>query len=164
VCCFDAATTVREAVASGVLASLDRPMTVPLRPGVALARIGVVGPDGAIELEALRLYGLPEAVPALLGGTPAVPVGRRAFAAEAAWDLPPPAPGATSVLDVTVASSRQGDLARASLAASARFVEPDAAAWTTDTVRVMARNVSPSATFDLGPATLSVAVTKRRLR
>jgi hypothetical protein len=28
---------------------------------------------------------------------------------------------------------------------------------------VMARNISPSATFDLSPATLSVAVTKRRI-
>ena len=32
----------------------------------------------------------------------------------------------------------------------------------TNTVRVMAHNVPPSATFDLGPATLSVQVTKRQ--
>ncbi|MBX6741375.1 MAG: hypothetical protein IRY87_04910 [Acetobacteraceae bacterium] len=30
-------------------------------------------------------------------------------------------------------------------------------------IRVMARNISLSATFDLGPATLSVQVTKRRV-
>lgn len=90
-----------------------------------------------------------------------MPVGQRAFAAEVAWDLPSLAPGATSVLDVTVPGGRQGDLARASLATSARFVELDAAAWTTGMVRVMTRNVSPSATFDLGLTTLSVAVTKR---
>jgi len=33
--------------------------------------------DGQIELEALRLYGLPEAAPALLCGIPALPVGQR---------------------------------------------------------------------------------------
>jgi hypothetical protein len=30
-------------------------------------------------------------------------------------------------------------------------------------VRVMARNISPTATFDLGPATLSVEVSKQRV-
>jgi hypothetical protein len=57
----------------------------------------------------------------------------------------------------------QGDLADAALASSARFIELDAAAWTTNTVPVMARNISPSATFDLAAATLSVQVTKRRV-
>ena len=44
----------------------------PLQFGdaVAFAQIGIVGLDGQIELEALRLYGLPEAAPALLSGTP----------------------------------------------------------------------------------------------
>ena len=45
---------------------------------------------------------------------------------------------------------------------STRFIELDAAAWSNNTVRVMARNISP-ATFDLGAATLSVRVTKRRV-
>jgi hypothetical protein len=57
----------------------------------------------------------------------------------------------------------QGDLAHAALAASTRFVELDATAWSNNTVRVMARNISATATFDLGTATLSVAVTKRRI-
>ena len=51
----------------------------------------------------------------------------------------------------------------AALASSTRFVEFDATAWSNNTVRVMARNISPGATFDLGPATLSLAVTKRRV-
>jgi hypothetical protein len=89
-------------------------------------------------------------------------VGRREFAAEVAWDLPSLAPGATSLLDVTVAGCRQGDLMHAALASSTRFIELDAAAWSNDTARVMARNISPTATFDLGPATLSVQVTKWR--
>lgn len=55
-----------------------------------------------------------------------------------------------------------GDLAHTALASSTRFVELDAAAWSNNTVRVVAGNVS-LATFDLGAATLSVQVTKRRV-
>ncbi|MBR0661944.1 hypothetical protein [Neoroseomonas oryzicola] len=55
----------------------------------------------------------------------------------------------------------QGDLAHAALASSTRFIELDAAAWSNNKVRVMARNIS-GATFDFGAATLSVQVTKRR--
>ena len=58
--------------------------------------------------------------------------------------------------------ARQGDRGDASLASSTRFVELDAFVWSNNTVRVMARNVS-GGDFDLGAATLSVAVTKRRL-
>ncbi|MBR0671764.1 hypothetical protein [Neoroseomonas soli] len=56
---------------------------------------------------------MPEAAPSLLCGTPALPVGQREFAAEVSWDLPSLAPGATSLLDVTVNGARQGDLAHA---------------------------------------------------
>jgi hypothetical protein len=63
---------------------------VRLAGAVAFAQIGVVGLDGQIELEALRLYDLPEA-----GGgaglalrTPTLPVGQRESATEVAWDLP----------------------------------------------------------------------------
>ncbi len=121
------------------------------------------GSSGQIEVEALRLYGLPEAAPAPLCGTPALPVGQREFVAEVAWDLPSLAPGATGLLDVTVNGARQGDLAHAALASSTRFIELDAAMWSNNTVRVMARNISPTATFDLGAATLSLAARKRRL-
>lgn len=55
-----------------------------------------------------------------------------------------------------------GDLAHTALASSTRFVELGAAAWSNNTVRVVAGNVS-LATFDLGAATLSVQVTKRRV-
>ncbi|MBR0658694.1 hypothetical protein [Neoroseomonas oryzicola] len=134
-----------------------------LDPAGPVAQIGIVGFDGQIEVEALRLYGLPEAAPALLCGTPALPVGQREFAAEVSWDLPNLAPGATSLLDVTVAGARQGDIAQAALASSTRFIELDAAAWSINMVRVMARNISPTATFDLGAATLSVAARKRGL-
>ncbi len=143
-------------------ASLNRRMTVRLAGPVAFAQIGTVGLDGQIELEALRLYGLPEGAPALLTGTPTVPVVQREFAAEVALDLPSLAGGAAHLVDVAVAGARQGDRAEASLASSTRLIELDAAAWSNKTVRVLARNVSGAA-FDLGAATLSVAVTKRRI-
>ena len=68
------------------------------RPGVAYAQVGIVGFDGPIELQALRLYGLPEAAPAVLNGTPLLSgalsgSGRREFAAEVSWDLPSLAAG-----------------------------------------------------------------------
>ena len=50
----------------------------------------------------------------------------------------------------------------AALVSSMRFIEFDAAASSNNTVRVMARNISP-ATFHLGSATLSVQVTKRQV-
>ena len=66
--------------------------------------IGFVGP---IDVQSLRLYGLPEAVFALLCGMPAWPVGQRESATQVAWDLPSLASGATSLLDVTVSGVRQ---------------------------------------------------------
>ncbi|MCQ4160968.1 glycoside hydrolase family 55 protein [Roseomonas sp. GC11] len=144
-------------------ASLNRRMTVRVAADVAAAQISIVGFDGPIEIEALRVYGLPEHAPALLCGTPALPVGQRDLVAEITWDLPSLAPGATSLLDVAIPGARQGDLAQAALVSSTRFIELDAAAWTNNTVRVMARNMSPSATFDLVPVTLSVQVKKRRV-
>ena len=176
---FDAAMKVRENLAGDALASiiplqwntpskawtggaamadasLNKRMTVRFGPGIAFAQIGIVGFDGQIEVEALRLYDLPEAAPALLCGTPALPVGQREFAVEVAWDPPNLAPGAASLLDVTVAGARHGDLVHAALISSTRFIELDVAAWANNTVRVMVRNISPTAAFDLGSATLSV--------
>jgi hypothetical protein len=138
-------------------------MRVWLGLGVAFRQIAIVGLDGQIELEALRLCGLPEAAPALLCGTPTLPVGQREFAAETTLDLPSLAAGAVRLVDVTVTGARQGDRAEASLASSTRFIELDAFVWSNNTVRVMARNVSGGA-FNLGAATLSVQVTKRRIR
>jgi len=99
----------------------------------------------------------------VLNGTPLLPQsGQREFAAEVAWELPSLAPGTTSVIDVTVSGARAGDLAQASLMSSTRFIELNAAVWSNNTVRVMARNIS-GATFDLAAATLSVGVVKRRV-
>jgi hypothetical protein len=90
---FDAAGNIRVDVAGDVLASLttvlwngpakgwsagapmddanlNRRQTIRVGPAVAYAQVGVVGFDGPIDLQALRLYGLPEAAPAVLNGTP----------------------------------------------------------------------------------------------
>jgi hypothetical protein len=96
---------------------------------VAFAQIGNVGFDGQIELEVLRLYGLLEAVPPLLCGTPLLPVGTRDFQVETALDLPNLAPGATHLADVTVIGCRQGGLVSATLTSSIRFIEFNATAW-----------------------------------
>jgi hypothetical protein len=123
----------------------------------------VAGLDAQSDLGAVRRYDPPKTAPALLCCKPTLPVGQREFAAELSWNLPNLAPGGTSLLDVAVTGCRQGDLAEAALASSTRFIELDAAAWTNSTIRVMARNVSPGATFDIAPTTLSVQVTKRRI-
>jgi hypothetical protein len=81
--------------------------------------------------------------------------------AQLRWDLPRLSAGATSLPDVTVTGARVCDLAQASLATNSGFFELDATAWSNNTVRVLARNVS-NTTTDLA-ATLSVQVTKRRV-
>ena len=87
-------------------ASLNRRQKIRIGAGMALAGIGIVGFDGQIELEALRLFGLPEAAPAVLYASPAVPIGLREFAAEVSSDEPSLASGATSLIDVTVTRTR----------------------------------------------------------
>ena len=81
---------------------------------VAYAQVGVIGFDGPIDLQSLRLDGLPEAAPAVLNGTPLLPQsGQREFAAEVSLDLPSLAPGTTVLIDVTASGARAGDLAQA---------------------------------------------------
>jgi hypothetical protein len=123
----------------------------------------VIGFDGPIDLQSLRLYGLPEAAPAMLNGTPLLPQsGQREFAAEVSWDLPSLAPGATANIDVTVAGARRGDFADASLDTSSIAFVFDCHVWSNNSVRFTARNVSAS-TVDLAAAPLSVQVVKRRV-
>jgi hypothetical protein len=64
--------------------------------------VDIVRFDGQIELEALRLYGLPEDAPGILHGCPSLPAGTRTLALETSWDLPSLGPGATANVDVTV--------------------------------------------------------------
>ena len=121
-----------------------------------------MGFDGKIELEALRLFRLPEAVPAVLYACPAVPVGTRSLVLETTWDLPSLVAGATANIDVTAAGARRGDFADASLDTSSIAFVLDCHVWSNNSVRATARNVSAS-TVDLASAALSVQVVKRRV-
>jgi hypothetical protein len=182
---FDGAANVRENIAGDVLASgttmqwnspakgwnagavmadasLNRRQTIRVGAGVAFAQIGIVGFDGQIELEALRLFGLPETAPAVLYACPSVPIGTRSLALETTWDLPSLTAGATANIDVTVPGARRGDFADASLDTSSIAFVLDCHVWSNNSVRVTARNVSAS-TVDLAAAPLAVQVTKRRL-
>jgi len=97
---------------------------------VAYTQVGVSGFDGPIDLQSLRLYGLPEAAPAVVNGTPLLPQsGQREFAAEVPWDLPSLAPGGTSLIDVTESRARAGDLAQPSLVSLTTFIDLSAAVW-----------------------------------
>ncbi|MBW6401419.1 hypothetical protein KPL78_26450 [Roseomonas sp. HJA6] len=183
--CFDGAGNIREDQAEDVLASgttmqwvvaskswqagavmqdssLNRRQTIRLGPSVAFAQIGIIGFDGQIDLEALRLYGLPEDAPSILYGCPSLPVGARTLALETSWDLPSLAAGATANVDVTVPGARRGDFADASLDTSSIAFVLDCHVWSNNSVRVTARNVSAS-TVDLAAAPLAVQVTKRRV-
>ncbi len=180
---FDGAGNVREDIADDVLASIttmqwngpakgwnagapmddanfNRRQAIRVGAPVAYAQMGVIGFHGPIDLQSIRHYGLPEAAPAVLNGTPLLTgalfgPGRREVAVEVSWDLPSLAPWATALLDVTVNGARASDLATASLVSSTRFIELDAAVWSNNTMRAMAPNIS-DVTFDLAAATLSV--------
>jgi len=70
-------------------ANFNRRQTIRVGASVSYAQVGVIGFDGPIDLQSLRLYGLPEAAPAVLNGTPLLPQsGQREFAGEVSWDLP----------------------------------------------------------------------------
>lgn len=121
-----------------------------------------IGFDGQIALEALRLFGLPEAAPAVLCGCPALPIGTRSLTLETTWDLPSLIAGSTTNIDITAAGARRGDFADASLDTSSIAFVLDCRVWSNNSVRITARNVSASP-VDLAAAPLPVQVTKRRV-
>lgn len=121
--------------------------------------MGIVGFVGQIELDGLRLFGLPEGA----GRALCLPLGASGNALHGAGDdlrLLSLAAGATANIDVTVPRARRSDFADASLdSSSIAFV--DCHEWSNISVSVTARNVSAS-TVDPAAAALSVQVTKRR--
>ena len=143
---------------------LNRRQTLRFGPEMAFAQIGIIGFDGQIEVEALRLYGLSEDAPAVLYGCPSLPAGTRTLmmASGISWDLPNLGPGAVANADVTVPGARRGDFADASLDTRSIAFILDCHVCSNDKVRVTARNVSLS-TVDLPAAGLSVQVIKRKI-
>ena len=126
-------------------ANLNRRQTIRVGASVAYAQVGVIGLDGLIDLQSLRPYGLPEAAPVVLNGTPlltglCLAQGGRSSRPRCPGTCRTSRGGATALLDVTVNGARAGDLATAALVSSTRFIELDAAVCSNNTVRVMARN------------------------
>ena len=50
--------------------NFNRLQTIRVGPSASSAQVGVIGFDGPIDLQSLRLYRLPQAAPAVLNGTP----------------------------------------------------------------------------------------------
>ena len=142
-------------------ASLNRGMTVRFADAVAFAQIGIVGLDGRSSWRRCASTGCRR------WRRPCSAARPRCRSGSASSPSRPPRPAVAGRRRRAPGrrrgpGARQGDRAEASLASSTRFIELDAFARTNNTVRVLARNVSGAA-FDLGAATLSVAVTERQI-
>ncbi|GIX10383.1 hypothetical protein [Elioraea sp.] len=143
-------------------ASLNRRQSVRVIGGtVAFAQIGIVGFDGAIELEALRLYGLPEAAPAVLAG-PAHGWGRREIPFSAAYDPPSLGAGASHQVNVSVPGALPGDAVQVGFSVASTAVLFLGTIGASGTVTVVAWNRAGS-TIDLAAGTLFGQVVKPRL-
>jgi len=140
-------------------ATLTRPQVVRLAPEVAYAIIGLVriGTDYAVR--AMRLGCDPLHAPALLFGQPSLPHGARELTAEAAWDPPSIAAGASAQVNVPLPGARPGDFASAAFSLSTSGVVFLAQVGATDVVSVTAWNRSGGA-IDLGAGTVRARVAK----
>lgn len=124
-------------------ANLNRRPTIWVQSAVAFTQIGIIGFDGHIEFEALRLDGLQEDASEILYGCPSLPAGTRTLGLETSWDLPSLGPGATPNVDVTVPGARRSDFADASLDTSSIGFVLDCHVWSNNSVRVTARESAP---------------------
>ncbi|WP_439579034.1 glycosyl hydrolase family 28-related protein [Elioraea sp.] len=140
-------------------ASLTRLQAIRLAPQVATAIIGICRVDQDYEARALRLYCEPRHAPALLYGLPGLPHGSRDLIAEAAWDPPSIAAGATTQFNMTVTGASPGDLVEASFSVATTAILFLGTVGAANTVTVVAWNRAGSA-IDLGGGTLRVRVTK----
>jgi hypothetical protein len=140
-------------------ATLTRPQVVRLDPRVAYAVIGIarMGVDYAVR--AMRLACDPLFAPPLLYGQPGLPHGVRDLVAEAAWDPPAIAAGASAQVNVAVPGARPGDFASASCSLATSGLVFLAQVGATGLVTVTAWNRSGAA-IDIGPATVRARVVK----
>lgn len=128
---------------------------------VAYAQIGIVGFDGAIEIESLRLYGLPEATPAVLAG-PTHGWGRREIPFRFDYDPPNINAGATVQVNITVPGARPGDSVQVAFSRASTAILFLGTIGATDTVTVIVWNRFSSA-IDLAAGTLFGQVVKARV-
>lgn len=140
-------------------ADLTRLQVVRLEAAVAYAIIGVARIGTDYEVRALRLCSDPSVSPPLLYGLPDLRHGARELKAEAAWDPPSIAAGATAQLNVTLAGARPGDFAQAAFSLATSGVVFLAQIGAQDIVTVTAWNRTGAA-VDLNPGTVRVRVVK----
>ncbi|WP_333669538.1 hypothetical protein [Elioraea tepidiphila] len=142
-------------------ASLNRRQSVRvIGAAIAFAQIGIVGFDGQIELEALRLYGLPDAAPAVLAG-PTHGWGRREIPFSAAYDPPSLGAGASHQTNIAVAGAVPGDAVQVGFSIASTAVVFLGTIGASGTVTAVAWNRS-GATVDLAAGTLFGQVVKPR--
>lgn len=140
-------------------ANLNRLQSIRLDPSIAFAIIGVHAVGAPGTLRALRLFTPPEHAPALVTGTPFVPAGAAVLRAEAEWDPPSLAAGATTQLNVPLAGARPGDHAQAAFSLASSGVLFLAQVGATDVVTVVAWNRT-AAPVDLAAGTVRVRLVK----
>lgn len=140
-------------------ATLTRLQAIRLSAAVGYAVIGVARIDRDYELRAMRLLCDPRHAPAVLYGLPDLRHGARDLVADAAWDPPSIAAGASAQLNVALAGARPGDFAQAAFSLSTSGVVFLAQIGAQDVVTVTAWNRTGAA-VDLGAGTVRVRVTK----
>lgn len=140
-------------------ANLTRLQVIRLDPAVGYAVIGVARIGVDYEVRAMRLNCDPSQAPPLLYGLPDLPHGARELRAEAAWDPPSVAAGASAQINVTVPGARPGDFCQAAYTLSTSGMVFLAQIGAQDVVTVTAWNRSGAA-LDLNPGTVRVRVVK----
>lgn len=140
-------------------ATLTRPQVVRLAPQVAYAIIGLVRVADDYEVRAMRLGCDPLFAPSLLYGQPGLPHGARELVAEAVWDPPSIAAGASAQVSLPLPGARAGDFASAAFSLGTSGLVFLAQVASTDLVTVTAWNRSGVA-IDLGSGTVRARVVK----
>ncbi|WP_237214732.1 hypothetical protein [Falsiroseomonas oryziterrae] len=140
-------------------ATLTRLQAIRLAPQVGYAVIGVARLSSDYELRAFRLLCDPRHAPAVLYGLPDLPHGSRELVAEAPWDPPSIAAGASAQLNVNVPGARPGDFVQAAYSLSTSGAVFLSQIGAQDIVTVTAWNRSGAA-LDLNPGTVRVRVLK----
>lgn len=140
-------------------AAATRLQAIRLAPQVAHAIIGVARIGTDYEVRALRLFCDPSFAPALLYGLPDLPHGTRELKAEAAWDPPAIAAGASAQINVPLPGVRPGDFTQASFSQSTSGVVFLANVGAQDVVTVTAWNRSGTS-IDLSAGTVRVRAVK----
>jgi hypothetical protein len=139
--------------------SLTRLQTIRLDAQVATAIIGVARISRDFEVRALRLFCDPSQAPALRFGEPGLMIGTRELRAEAAWDPPAIAAGASAQLNVPLPGARPGDHAQAAFSVATSGVVFLAQVGAADTITVTAWNRT-GGSVDLPPGTVRVRAVK----